>query len=227
MDSMYDVIMDLPLFQGVGHDKISELIEKTPFHFLKYKKGEVIVNAGEPCRHVRFIISGEVSIELCSVNKKVSLVEILEAPNVIGADFLFGKDTIYPFTATAETNCGILQIKKDDYIKILRSDKVFLFNLLNNLSRNSQKSICGILSLSSGTVAERLAFFVISLTQRGGKRIKINYKQKDICQLFGVQRASFMNALASLKEEGIIDFTTSEIIINDRDKMHEILHSSD
>ena len=37
MDSMYDVLLQLPIFQGVSRNKISELIEKMKFHFLKYR----------------------------------------------------------------------------------------------------------------------------------------------------------------------------------------------
>ena len=33
MSSMYEVLMDLPLFQGVSHTKISELIEKIRFNY--------------------------------------------------------------------------------------------------------------------------------------------------------------------------------------------------
>lgn len=224
---MYEVIMDLPLFQGVSHNKISELIEKTRFHFLKYKKGETIVSTGDVCGHVRFIISGEIKLEICSVNKRVSVSELLKAPNVIGADYLFGRDTTYPFTVTAMDDCGILQIEKADYIKIIQSDKVFLFNILNNLSRNSQKAVCGIMSLSSGSIAERLAFMVETLTQKGGYGITIDYKQKDICQIFGVQRTSFVNALVALKADGIIDYTPSQIKILDRSTILEILHSKE
>lgn len=36
MDSMYEILMGLPLFKGVSHDKISEIVEKAKFHFLKY-----------------------------------------------------------------------------------------------------------------------------------------------------------------------------------------------
>ena len=46
MDSMYDVLLQLPIFQGVSRNKISELIEKMKFHFLKYPDGEKIVTRG-------------------------------------------------------------------------------------------------------------------------------------------------------------------------------------
>ena len=58
MDSMYEFLMELPLFKGVGFDKISEIIGTTKFHFLKYLEGETIVSAGDPCTHIRFVISG-------------------------------------------------------------------------------------------------------------------------------------------------------------------------
>ena len=47
MSSMYEVLMDLPLFQGVSHTKISELIEKIRFNFLKYLNNEKFISAND------------------------------------------------------------------------------------------------------------------------------------------------------------------------------------
>ena len=58
MDSMYDVLLQLPLFQGVSRMKMSEIIEKTRFHFLKYQDNEIIAHRGEECTHMKFIVSG-------------------------------------------------------------------------------------------------------------------------------------------------------------------------
>ncbi len=62
MDSMYDTIMGLPLFAGASHEKISEVIGKYKFHFLKYTEGQTIVTAGETCTHLKCIISGSVGL---------------------------------------------------------------------------------------------------------------------------------------------------------------------
>lgn len=62
MDSMYDVLLQLPIFQGVSRNKISELIEKMKFHFLKYPDGEKIVTSGEECNHLKFLILGRNSL---------------------------------------------------------------------------------------------------------------------------------------------------------------------
>ena len=225
MESMYEKLMELPLFQGVSRDKLSELIEKTPFHFVKYNAGERVVAAHDECTHIRFVISGDVRIDLPSSNRKVVVSETLSGPNVIGPDYLFGRNTFYPFNATALTECGILQIVKADFINILMNDKVFLFNMLNILSRNSQKGTFGLMALSSGSIAERLAFIITSLTQKGSKDIRVSYKQKDLCSILGVQRSSLVNALEHLREENILDFNLTEIRVKSRDAMLDILHS--
>ena len=224
---MYEKLMELPLLQGVSRDKLSELIEKTPFHFIKYTPGQQIVAINDECTHIKFIISGDVRIDIPSTNRRVMVSETLSGPNVIGADYLFGRNTFYPFNATAITECGILQIIKSDFINILMSDKVFLFNMLNIISRNSQKSTFGIMSLSSGSIAERLSFIITSLTQRGSKDITLTYKQKDLCSILGVQRSSLINSLAKMKEEGVIDYNLSEIKVLDRNILLEILHSEE
>ena len=227
MDSMYEKLMELPLLQGVSRDKLSELIEKTPFHFIKYTQGQQIVSINEECTHIKFIISGDVRIDIPSTNRRVVVSETLSGPNVIGADYLFGRNTFYPFNATSIGECGILQILKADFINILMSDKVFLFNMLNIISRNSQKSTFGIMALSSGSIAERLSFIVTSLTQRGSKDIILTCKQKDLCSILGVQRSSLINSLAKMKEDGVIDYNLSEIKVLDRNVLLEILHSEE
>ena len=96
MDSMYDVLLQLPIFQGVSRNKISELIEKMKFHFLKYPDGEKIVTSGEECNHLKFLISGEIRSELITQNEKMRITELIQAPNVIAPDHLFGRDTYFP-----------------------------------------------------------------------------------------------------------------------------------
>lgn len=225
MSSMYETIMDLPLFQGMSHEKVSELIEKTKFHFLKYKTGDCIISSGDDCGHVRFVVSGSVRVEYSIPNRKVVVSEDLEAPSELGVDYLFGMNTVYPFKVTALEDCGILQIDKNDYIQILQSDKVFLFNLLNILSRNSQKGVYSVLCVKSGTIGERLALMVEILTHRKGKNIRFSFKQKDMCQIFGAQRTSFINALNTLTKLGMITYNTGEIQVQDRDQLMEILNS--
>ena len=224
MNSMYQQLMQLPLFQGVSTEKITELVEKLPFHFLKYRSGEQIVAAGDPCTHIRFIVSGKVRLETSSSRLKVSLEQILATPNVLAPDYLFGRDTTYPFSAFAEGGCGILQLLKGDYIKMINTDKVFLFNILNFLSSGSQRGIAMALAARDGSVEERLAMLMNVLVAPGATDVVLKFKQKDLCVLLGTQRTTLIASLDKLADEDIVDYTSNELRVLDLSRLAELIH---
>ena len=225
MDSIYEILMGLPLFKGVSRYKISEVVGTTRFHFLKYLAGETVVNAGDPCSHIIFIISGKLRVTIDNSTSRFKVSHTLTAPNVLAPEFLFGKVPFYPCSAVALEPVSILQISKKDYTKILNSDEIFLFNFLNSLSSNAQKAVFGILAITTGSLEERIAFWIVSLTQPGSTDITLSCRQRDLYSLFGVQRTSFIATLDHMKEMGLIDYDNNEIRFNSREALLEILKS--
>ena len=205
--------MQLPLFQGVSAQQLSALVEKMPFHFLKYDDGEHIIAEGDTCTHVRFVVSGRVRVCMSFRNLNVQVEQTLEAPNVLAPDYLFGLDTTYPFTVTAQGECGIMQLLKADYIRVIQSDKVFLFNILNYLSRNSQRITAGLLDIKHGSVVERIALMAAVVTTQLSADVRFTFLQKDFCTLLGTQRTTLVNALEHLKRESVLDYNTTQINI--------------
>jgi len=226
MDSMYEILMDLPLFRGVSRECISQMVGTTKMHFLKYLPGENIVMPAQACTHIKFIISGHVRSAITNKEKRFVVSQTLSAPDVIAPEFLFGRSTHYPCTATAIDSVGILQIDKNDYLKILVSDNIFLLNFLNLLSMNAQKGVDGILSFTTGSLDERLAYWIIALTQNSGTDITLTCRQRDLYLLFGVQRSSFVHTLDSMRARGYIDYEPGVIHVKDRASLLEMLHTN-
>lgn len=224
MSSMYEQLRSLPLFQGIGPERISELVERFPFHFLKFKPGETIINAGDECQHMRFVVSGSVMLTTESHSLRVKLTQTLLAPEVLGPDSLFGVDNTYPFTVVAGPQCGILQLRKSDYIKVLQTDKVFLFNILNYLSSNCQRHATALQMMRHGSIAERLAREITDLTTKRSTDVKLHFRQKDMCTLLGTQRKSFITALDQLAADGLIEYTHNEISIKSVRALQEVFN---
>ena len=212
---MYQQMMQLPLFQGVSTEKITALVEKLPFHFLKFRNGEQVFAAGDPCTHIKFIVSGQVRLETPFPKLRITMHQTVSNPHVLAAEYLFGRDTAYPYTAISDGACGILQLRKSDYIKMITSDKVFLFNILNYLSSGSQRSLQMPLTVKDGSVAERLAMIVDNLSISGATNIGFRYKQKDLCTLLGTQRTTLVSMLDRLSDQGIVDYDSNELKILD------------
>lgn len=225
MDSMFDILTDLPLFRGVTRERIAATVGMAKFHFLKYAPGETVAEAGEPCTHIKFVIDGSVSIAISNSDERFKITQTLDAPDVISPDFLFGSSTLYPGKVVALTQVSIVQITKQDYMKVLASDNIFMFNFLNYLSMNSQKCIDGILALTNGTIEERLAMWIVSLTQPTAKDITIVCKQRDLYAMLGVQRSSYMAAIDHLVDMGVFAYRPGEIRVVDRKAVHAILRN--
>lgn len=223
MSSMFELLMNLPLFRGVSRSRIAEVVGSAKFHFLKYPKGETVVRAGEECTHLAFVISGSVRSEISNSSKRFSVSQTLKAPSAIAPDFLFGRTTRYPGTVVALTDCSILKISKVDYIRILNADQVFMFNFLNTLSVNAQKALDGILALTSGELDERIAFWIIALTQPGSEDIELTCKTRDLCNLFSVQRNVFDAACHEMEQRNLIRYSPRKIEIVDRREMLSLL----
>lgn len=223
MENIYQTLMQLPLFQGVSRSKLLELVEKTRFHFLKYEEGEKVIARSESCSHLKFLLSGSLRCEMNTYDGKVKLTQTLHAPDIIAPDHLFGRSTHYPANFYAVGSVGMMQIDKATFMTIMQDEPIFMINMLNILSRRSQKSKETILSMSSGDLRERLSHWILNLTSRNATNIRINARQRDLYSYFGVQRTALLNTLAEMKQEKIIDYTTNEVTILDRSSLRDIL----
>ena len=220
---MFDILMGLPLFRGVTRDRMAETVGMAKFHFLKYLPGETIVSAGDPCAHIKFVISGKVRMTVENADRRFKVASTLGAPDVLAPSFLFGRATDYPCTVKAIEDTSILQITKQDYLRILNSDTVFMLNFLNMLSVNAQKSVDGVLALTTGSMEERIAFWIVALTQPGADNIVLSCRHRDLYSFFGVQRSSFIATLEGLREKGLISYHGNEIEVNSRKDMLDML----
>lgn len=222
-DSIYENLLTLPLFRGLSHTRISEIVGKTPLSFLKYLPDSPIVQAGAPCDGLKFVIQGSVRLIIQNFTDRFRIMQTLSAPSVISPDFLFGRDTHYPADCHSIDTVSILHVAKNDFITLLREDEVILFNYLNMLSTNAQKAINGVISLTTGSLEERIAFWIIALTQMDATDIVLQGRHRDLYALFGVQRTSFMEALNNLAERGMITYGNNEISVVSRRELRSIL----
>ena len=223
MESTYQTLMQLPLFQGVSRAKLSELIEKTRFHFLKYKAGEVAIARSEVCSHFKFLLSGSLRCEMKTYDGKIRLHQTLHAPDVIAPDHIFGRSTHYPGNYYAVGSVGLMQIDKATFMSFMQDEPIFLINLLNILSRRCQKNKEALLAITTGDLRERIAHWVVSMTSRNATDIRILGRQRDLHNYFGVQRSVLLNTLAEMRQEKLIDYSNNEISILNRRAIRDIL----
>lgn len=223
MEQIYETLRELPLLKGASLQRIMELVSKIKFHFLKYPDETVIMEPFEEYSNLRFVISGAVRMTVSDPAGRLKVSMTIQAPDVLVPQFFFGKRTTSPCKVVALDTIGILEITKSEFLRILKTDNVFLYNYLNYLSMSAQKGVDGVLSITSGSLEERLAYWVIMLTSPNAKDIVIETRLRDMYAIFGVQRSAFIAMLERMKAQGLVDYTKDTISFTSRSALLELL----
>ena len=109
---MFDTLLQLPLFQGLCHEDFTSILDKVKLHFIKHKAGETIIENGSPCKQLRFLLKGKVSIVTTSKENIYTVIEQMEAPYLIEPQSLFGMNTNYASSYIAHTEAHTISISK-------------------------------------------------------------------------------------------------------------------
>lgn len=214
--SIYDSLLQLPLFKGLTIESFNEIIEKYRFEFLSYNKDSVIINAGEECNCFKFVISGSVRSEFINDKVKIKIYETISAPNDIISNYAVGNN-IFPISVVAtDDNTGILAIDKQDFLSIMQEHRVVMLNYLILLSRKSQIPFEAYNQIATDNIRAKFALWILYFTNYNSTDIVIKAKFRDLYLFFGAQRGAFNSVLEEMKEMGIIDFSVKEIFVMDR-----------
>ena len=225
--SFLDILLHTPIFQGVSKINLTTSIEKYHIEFVKFRAGEKIIEKGESLTHIKFLISGKVLNITPNKPMNLQIKEVFSAPNVIAGNYMFGLETNSIFEVIAQTEVGIMQIVKEDFLDLLRKDSIFMINYLNYISSRSQSYFNTVLSLSTGALKERFAMWVLLLTQKKAEEIVLVVKLSEVAKLMGDTSDNLQEVLLELKQNRFISFTESEIKVLNRHALADLVHDDD
>lgn len=196
--SIYSTLLQLPIISGVSLAKLTEVVGRLKLHFFKAACGETIVESGQVCKSLIFVLSGSVRLTIAGGDGAFSIAQTLEAPQVIAPDCLFGLDTRYPCDVTAIGPTSFMEISKEDFRRMLTLDSVFLFNYMNAVCTGAQRGRNGLVSIAGGTAVERLAYWITTLTQPGAKDIEVTSTERELHNVIGIAASSLRAAVEKL-----------------------------
>lgn len=197
MQSMYDTIMELPFFKGIGEDQLSQLLEKTSVEFLKFEDGERVANENDPVKTVNFLLNGRVRQSYRLKNYDLSIDEILGKGAVVGGLNLFGMDTSYQGDCVAIGKLSMMRIDKSQYLNILRSDNIYIMNFVNYLSAAAQKGPDLMLDSQSPSIRRTLEDLAFSIVSRRAETVMVAGENSEMARYCGVSDEEFEEWMVS------------------------------
>ena len=209
MASMYETIMELPLFKGIGEEQLSQLLEKTSVEFLKFEDGDKIADADDLVKAVDFILAGRVRLTHTLENFSIGVDEILGKGAVLGAIHLYGLDTTYGASSNALGRVSLMRISKSDYMKILLSDGIYMLNFVNYLSAAAQKGQFLFQNIKSASITRSLHLLAFSFASRQADTVMVAAEDEEIAKYCGVSDEEF-------QEWKALELSHNRIIANQR-----------
>ena len=195
METMFDTLLQLPLFQGLCHEDFTSILDKVKLHFIKHKVGETIIESGSPCKQLCFLLKGEVSIVTNSKENIYTVIEQMEAPYLLEPQSLFGMNTHYTSAYVAHT----------DYMNIVSNRAQ---NLYSRLWEEPTQDL----------TEKIIRFFLLHCEKIQGEKI-FKMKMDDLARYLDDTRLNTSKALNELQDKGLLELRRKEILIPDAQKL--------
>lgn len=213
VDEIFDRLLLLPLFQGIGRKDIQEISGQFRMEFRRRAKRSVIVRQDEACNCLFFVLGGEVCIQRESGNGNYRLCEWSDLPMVVQPESLFGLSTAYARTYAAVTEVDVLRVEKEVVRDILFQYPTFRINYLNLLSTRAQFANRVVWHSVPEDLRLRFVQFVAVRSLRLSGRKELCIGMEALSQELLATRLNVSRMLNGLQDEGLIELRRSRIAI--------------
>lgn len=225
--TMYDSLLQLPLFQGLGKNDFTRIIEKVKLHFKDFKQGSIIAEQNTPCEHLIFLLKGEINMQRIDEANSYILSETITVPDVFEPQSIFGMHTRYMATYMAQTDVKAMSIEKNFILKELNKHEIFRLNYLNYLSVYCQTYNNKLWNFHIGSIEQKFLQFFLSRCRRpyGPKHLKITMEV--LANLIDETRINVSRLLNELQQKDLVTLKRKGIFIPDLASLTEYLQYND
>lgn len=218
-NKLYDTLLSLPLFLGLSRNDLHYAAGISRFDFQKAKEDELIVQEGERCQHLFFLLTGDVNVITEADDHGYRIEEDITAPEIFQPERIFGLSQRFTHTYIAKNNCSIMRLEKQEIHKLSQELEIFRINLLNLISAQTQKMSRRLLRVPPKNLDERvIRFFETHCIRPAGEKT-FYIKMSRIALELNDSRLDISRALNRLQGEGLLYLHRGRIHIPALEKM--------
>lgn len=211
--TLYDQILSMPLFQGLSHDDLNEIVAHTKFEFIKVSAGDTIIKENTACRQLTFLLSGTVAVRTHADGSGYSVSEHMSQPLTFGLECLFGLMQYYSHDVTALTPCSLFTIGKPGVMKLSDEHLIFRMNIMNRLATDVQKASRWQWQQRPQATKERVARFLLSHVMRPAGQKEFAITMQQLANETGDSRLKISQLLNKWQSAGLVKLGRAKIIV--------------
>jgi CRP-like cAMP-binding protein len=218
----------------MGQDHSSkEIIENTVKEFFSkypqrhFKKGQILVYAGDDPDHIFYLVSGAVRQYDISDRGDEIVVNVFKPVAFFPMSWAINR-TPNPYFFETTSDVELHVAPADDTVEFIKSNPEVMFNLLSRLYSGVDGLQRRMAHLMGGSARSRLLFELITECRRFGKlqddgSTMISTSEIELAQRAGLSRETVNRELSKLKQNGAVYYTNKYISIPKVDTLTEAL----
>lgn len=197
----------------MGKSEFWKIAEKVRFDFRKYPSGSTIVEQGDTCTHLIFIINGHVQAIRRSDHYNYTLHEWLPSPTVLQPANLFGLTTRYTRAYQADGEVQALRVEKRAVCDVLLNYSTFRYNYLNLLSLQMQQTERRLWAPLPPDLTRRFVVFLAERCERIAGRKELDIKMEQLADELDATRLNVSRMLNNLQAQNLIVLKRERILL--------------
>ena len=210
---LYDKLLEFPLFQGMSHSELTEVVAHTRIGFHKLPADKRLLQAGSPCGQLVFLINGRLQSERRLGPHPSRVTEQLAAPYVLEPDRLYGVEQHYQHTYTTQTDVNILTIDKAEVRLLMETQLVFRLNYVNLLSTVCQRYDNRTRLPAPKDLRERLIRYFFSQCQYPAGPKTFHILMRQLAELLNTHQRDISYTLNHLQADSLLSLHRGRIVI--------------
>jgi CRP-like cAMP-binding protein/CheY-like chemotaxis protein len=203
---------------------VQQLAEK--YEVETYDKKQTLYQEGKRPRLLYYLVSGKVKCFKVHEDGKEYITNLYSEGDFIGYTALI-EDTNYEDSATILEDAEIMQIPREDFLKMVYNDINIAAKFIHIITQNVKEKEERLLNLAYSSLRKRVAKALTEIVEKfkiadSNKPIEIS--REDIAQYIGTATESLIRTLSDFKAEKRIDIKSGKIIVSDISKLKNLLY---
>ena len=206
-------ISGLPFGEFLLPEEVEELTLNTST--VNFEKREVIFRQNTPVSHVMFVRSGFVKVYKEGYNKRAVILKIATAGEFLGMMSVYG-GKMHEFSASSVQHAEIGFIDLGVADRIIKQNGNFAAKIIEALSRDGLFIFERIMNQTYKQLPGRMAAVILYFSDIIFKQQVFDFPltRRELAELAGTTKESFIRTLAEFKHDKIIDLEGARVSIN-------------
>lgn len=203
------------LFHGLPEETLARIAGVASMN--RFAKGERVVEAGEACDFVYFVLTGSVKVMVSGDGGRDAILSLLGRGAVFGEMGMFGG---HPRSASvyAAEPADLVRISASDFRKLMQDSFDLAWRMMCLLADRLREADRKIESLSLRDVHARVQELLLEMSEPAseGRLVSTRITKQDIAKMVGASREMVSRVMRDLSRDGLVEETRAGILLRER-----------